>query len=179
MTSATPLFELFKMRAEAVSAEVHRFRTRDEADTFIAGMVMSEGGTVVSALEGEVTREAAAEAKIGISAMDYAIADTGTLVQDATAVGRRLVSTLPEILVAIVGTDSIVPDLASALARFNPRQIAYLAMITGPSRTADIERVLTIGVHGPSRLVVVFVDEFGGGTEVPRGLKSAPQGETR
>jgi L-lactate dehydrogenase complex protein LldG len=36
-------------------------------------------------------------------------------------------------------------------------------MITGPSRTADIERVLTIGVHGPERLVIVFVDELGGG----------------
>ena len=35
-------------------------------------------------------------------------------------------------------------------------------MITGPSRTADIERVLTIGVHGPERLVIVFVDELGG-----------------
>jgi L-lactate dehydrogenase complex protein LldG len=36
-------------------------------------------------------------------------------------------------------------------------------MITGPSRTADIERVLTIGVHGPERLVIIFVDELGGG----------------
>jgi L-lactate dehydrogenase complex protein LldG len=39
----------------------------------------------------------------------------------------------------------------------------YLSFITGPSRTADIERVLTLGVHGPERLVIVCVDDLGGG----------------
>ena len=163
MTSATPerewLFDAFKARAEAVSAEVHRFPTRAAALEFVAGFVEREGGPAVSS---DVTREAAAAAKIGISEMDCAIADTGTLVQDATAAGRRLVSTLPEIHVAIVPMDALVPDLPAALARFNPRQIPFLSMITGPSRTADIERVLTIGVHGPSRLVIVFPDEVGG-----------------
>jgi L-lactate dehydrogenase complex protein LldG len=53
-----------------------------------------------------------------------------------------------------------MPDM---LTRINPRESAYIAMITGPSRTADIERVLTIGVHGPERLVIVFCDELGGG----------------
>jgi L-lactate dehydrogenase complex protein LldG len=107
----------------------------------------------------DVTREAAAAAKVGISEMEWAIADTGTLVQDAAAAERRLVSTLPEIHIAMVATDSIQPDLPSVLARINPRQTAYLSMITGPSRTADIERVLTIGVHGPERVVIVCVDE--------------------
>ena len=67
----------------------------------------------------------------------------------------------PTIHVAVVPTDAIQPDMASALARVHPSQTGYISMITGPSRTADIERVLTIGVHGPARLVVVFVDELG------------------
>ena len=90
-----------------------------------------------------------------------AIASTGTLVTDAAPVERRLASALPMIHVAVVPTDAIQPDMASALARVHPSQCGYISMITGPSRTADIERVLTIGVHGPARLVVVFVDELG------------------
>ena len=52
-----------------------------------------------------------------------------------------------------------MPDLRSGFSKFDLQQCAFLSAITGPSRTADIERVLTIGVHGPRRLVVVAVDD--------------------
>jgi len=109
----------------------------------------------------DVTRDAAEASKIGVSQMEWAIADTGTLVTDAAPVERRLVSTLPVIHMAVVATDALEADMPAALARIHPNQCGYISMITGPSRTADIERVLTIGVHGPSRLVIVFVDELG------------------
>jgi L-lactate dehydrogenase complex protein LldG len=174
------LFDTFKMRAEAVSAEVHRVNTRLEAVDFITTFLHIEQGRSVwaggSLLDGvdraalasqipgltfDVTRDAAEASKVGISQMECAIASTGTLVTDAAPVERRLASALPLIHVAVVSTDAIQPDMASALARVHPRQTGYISMITGPSRTADIERVLTIGVHGPARLVIVFVDELG------------------
>jgi L-lactate dehydrogenase complex protein LldG len=181
----TSHFEMFKVRAEGVSAEVHRFKGREEALAFILGFLKAEGvadapecgavWAVGSFLEGtesgdlkakvpgitfEVTRKASAAARVGISQMDWAIADTGTLVQDAGAVEKRLVSTLPPIHVALLGTDRILEDMGGVLERLRPDQINYISFITGPSRTADIERVLTIGVHGPERLIVVLVDEF-------------------
>jgi L-lactate dehydrogenase complex protein LldG len=181
----TTTFEAFQTRAAAVSAEVHRFATRHEGLAFIEGFLREVGvseapgsGAVWvegSFLEGigsahvtsqvpgvsfEVTREASASAKVGISQLDWAIAATGTLVQDATAVEKRLVSTLPPIHLAVLGTERILADFNSVLQRLQPEQINYIAFITGPSRTADIERVLTIGVHGPERLIVVVVDEF-------------------
>jgi L-lactate dehydrogenase complex protein LldG len=169
------LFDTFKARAESASAEVHRFSGPDQATAFIRGLLQEEGvaegpqpGALwagpplfqAPGLSGEVTREAAAGARVGISRMDWALADTGTLVQDATAVEQRLVSTLPPIHVALVASDRLLPDLAGVLGKIQPDRAGYVAMITGPSRTADIERVLTIGVHGPHRLIVVFVDDF-------------------
>jgi len=178
------MFDEFKTRAEAVSAEVHRFATQAETLDFIRDFLRSEGvadaprsyavwadGSVpgeqdkrrlseeVPGLRFGVTRELAAEARVGISQVDWAVAQTGSLLVDATAVDQRLASALPLIHIALAGTARILPDLASALARFDPRQCGYLSAITGPSRTADIERVLTIGVHGPKRLVIVFTDE--------------------
>jgi L-lactate dehydrogenase complex protein LldG len=177
------LFETFKARAEAVSAEVHRFPTRRTALDFVLELFRAQavqdapqgalwaGGSFLEGfgreelgtpgLSFDVTRQAAAGAKVGVSQMDWAIADTGTLVQDAARVDLRLVSTLPPIHVALVGTSRILADLPSLFRRLHPDQTGCISLITGPSRTADIERVLTIGVHGPERLVIVFVDELG------------------
>ena len=181
------MYEQFKARAEGVSAEVNRFATRKEALDFLIGFLGKEGlsdspdaaalwaegsflnGPATDALRGvaglkfEVTRESAAKARFGISQMEWALADTGTLAQNSSAIEQRLVSSLPSIHIAIVPTSGILPDMPTLLALVHPKDCAYLAMITGPSRTADIERVLTIGVHGPDRLVIIFVDELGGG----------------
>ncbi len=82
--------------------------------------------------------------------------------QDATAIDKRLVSTLPFIHIALVATASLTPDMPTWLTQVQPMDSGYLSLITGPSRTADIERVLTIGVHGPERLIIIFIDELGG-----------------
>lgn len=178
------LFDTFKIRAEAVSAEVHRVGTRSDALRLILNLLRAEQSRAVwvagSLLDGvdrarltdeipgltfEVTQDAAEASRVGITQIEWAIADTGTLVTDAAPVESRLASALPAIHVAVVATDTIQPDMPAALARIHPRQSGYISMITGPSRTADIERVLTIGVHGPSRLVIVFVDELGSNHE--------------
>ena len=114
----------------------------------------------VSGLKFEVTRELAAHAKVGISQMEWALANTGTLVQSADEVDKRLVSTLPSLHIALVATAALLPDLPSVVVRIDPAKSAYLSFITGPSRSADIERVLTIGVHGPERLIIVLVDDL-------------------
>ena len=94
--------------------------------------------------------------------MDWALADTGTLAQDASAIDKRLVSTLPFIHIALVPIAGLTPDMPTWLTQVQPQDSGYLSLVTGPSRTADIERVLTIGVHGPERLIIIFVDELGG-----------------
>jgi L-lactate dehydrogenase complex protein LldG len=180
------MFDQFKAKAEGVSAEVYRFQNGISALEFLIEFLQKEGladkphahslwadGSFLrsldrqpleknSGLKFEVTRQLAAEAKFGISQMEWALADTGSLVQNSTSIEQRLVSSLPSIHIALVPTSGILPDMPTLLSKLHPKESAYIAMITGPSRTADIERVLTIGVHGPDRLVIVFVDELGG-----------------
>lgn len=132
---------------------MHRFGTRGEARAFVDGF---EGALWAG---DAVTREEAAAAAVGVSVAEWAVAATGTLVFDASGAAGRLVSTLPETHVALVSTARIVADLATAFKNIGPQRCSYMAAVTGPSRTADIERVLTIGVHGPRRLVIVCVDE--------------------
>ena len=178
------MFESFKARAEAVSGEVHRFATDAAAGDFLAGFLRAEGvadqpgrravwtamggpsgihpeklAAAIPGLTLDVDRKSAAESKVGISTMEWGLADTGTVVQDATRVALRLVSTLPEIHVALLRTGTILPNLEALLPHLDPASSPYLAFVTGPSRTADIERVLTIGVHGPFRLVILCIDE--------------------
>lgn len=181
------MYEQFKSRALAVGAEVHRCRTKEVALDFILQFLHTEGvadlpGRYAAWADGpflngidktkladenpglrfDISRQLAAEAKTGISEAGWAVADTGSLVADQAAVEQRLVSSLPAIHIALIATKQILSDKAAVFARMNPATSRYIAFITGPSRTADIERVLTIGVHGPKRLVIVFVDEMEG-----------------
>ncbi len=180
------LYERFKVKAEAVSGEVYRFTDRSGAFLWLVDFLKREGvgatpensalwaaGTFLTdgerdtfrgaGISFEVTKQAAATARFGISQMAWGLADTGTLAGNSTDIDQRLVSSLSTIHIALVPTAGILPDMPSLFSHLHPRDCAYLAMITGPSRTADIERVLTIGVHGPERLVIICIDEYAGG----------------
>jgi L-lactate dehydrogenase complex protein LldG len=104
-------------------------------------------------------RDACAAANVGITSADYALADTGTLVMIASPQEARLVSLLPPAHVAVVPRDRILTGL-DELFSLLPRpaeQTSSMVLITGPSRTADIEQILVRGVHGPGQLTVIVV----------------------
>ena len=95
---------------------------------------------------------------VGISTAQAAIAETGTLVLDSTYERHRLVSLVPPVHIAIIGASSICETLSEALALLQKdKEISpAVTFITGPSRTADIELTLAIGVHGPQELYVII-----------------------
>ena len=107
-------------------------------------------------------RSLMADADIGITGVDYAIAETGTCVIIARAGVSRLVSLLPPVHVAIVERGQVLPSLDElfTLRRndfVNGEIGSYMNLITGPSRTADIEYTIVTGVHGPGEVHMVIV----------------------
>lgn len=95
----------------------------------------------------------------GITSADYALADTGTLVMISSPAEARLISLLPPAHIAVVPRDRILTGLDELFTLVpNPAEASSsMVLITGPSRTADIEQILVRGVHGPGQIAVIVV----------------------
>lgn len=98
-------------------------------------------------------------ATVGVTGAIAVLAETGSIVVMSGAGRPRLASLLPPVHVALVTRAQLVPSLGAWLADRPafPAESANCVVITGPSRTADIEMTLTRGVHGPRSVHVVFV----------------------
>jgi L-lactate dehydrogenase complex protein LldF len=104
-------------------------------------------------------REPDPTVRAGVTGVLAGIADTGSLVLISGAGQTLTASLLPEFHVAILRTSRLVPTLADALRMPEVRTAPAGVIVTGPSRTADIEMTLTIGVHGPGELHVFLIDD--------------------
>ena len=93
----------------------------------------------------------------GVSRAAYGLADTGSVVLAASPEEPRSRHLLPEIHVSLLPEDRILPGLDELFAAVAPKLPSALAVITGPSRSADIEQRLVVGVHGPAEVHVVLL----------------------
>lgn len=169
--------QAFTHAAEAVGATVLRGRDREQlvrqalAATDARRVVLSrdpecEGlAPLVSVLGLEVVPfdgvASASSADLGITGAAWGIAATGTIVLDAARAGGRSASLLPPAHLAILRASRIVPDSAALFRGQAVREMpSQLVLATGPSRSGDIELVLTIGAHGPGRVVVALLEDM-------------------
>lgn len=172
------LLETFAARAGAAGAEVFKFSGPAAAIDFAAGLFAREGlsAVVASPEAGRLAEgrfplfeakapEDFARAQAGIVAADFGVAETGTLLRLDSRDEEKLAWTFPPLCVCLLRARTIVPrleDLAGDISRHLAGDGVpgpQVSLITGPSRTADIEGLLSIGVHGPSRLVILLIEE--------------------
>ena len=108
----------------------------------------------------EALRAACVTADVGITSADYALAETGTLVMLSSPEEPRLISLLPPVHIAVFPQSRMLANLDELLEVLpNPaEQTSSMVLITGPSRTADIEQILVRGVHGPGEIYAVIVE---------------------
>jgi L-lactate utilization protein LutC len=115
----------------------------------------------LAALPQPQQRAAMLAADIGITSATYAIAETGTLAMASAPGSERLASLLPPVHVAVIEAAQVLPDLFDLFARLQGAGVEHMAsnltLITGPSKTGDIELKLTTGVHGPGAWHVIII----------------------
>ncbi|HXD10476.1 MAG TPA: lactate utilization protein [Anaerolineales bacterium] len=119
----------------------------------ITEMLNSLGVELVSPNAG---KHQMAQCDLGITEADYLLPETGTLVLRSSSEKSRAVSLLPRVHLAIVRPEMLRADMHQVFAE--AKDSNYLVFITGPSRTADIELTVTLGVHGPKNLHVWMMD---------------------
>jgi len=107
----------------------------------------------------EYTRERGAAADLGVTSAVAAIAATGSLVLESSAAGGRGASLLPRVHLCVLPAARLVASTADVLRPFSGgggTLPSNLVLVTGPSRTGDIEQILTLGVHGPVAVEIVL-----------------------
>ena len=181
----------FETNAKTAAAEVFRVKNFAEGEAKLqellkeyadrtSGGIMAVGGEENPALKGIYDRIAAsgtavdrdkfdiyehrATADIGISTAEFCVAETGSLCVDNYSYEARVATMLPYVNIVFVNANYVVENVSVAckiIGRVFDK--GYLGFVTGPSRTADIERVLSLGVHGPNKLLIIAVEDFGEG----------------
>ncbi len=172
-----------KERAEMIQAKVNEVSSLDEVFDYALNMTREQGGKTIAApgldstareqLEGLCReqgiellptpyRDSLERIHTGLTMADWGVAETGTLVVNSGSEDLRIATMLSETHVAILPKWAIHADMESLADQVDgifKNGPSYLAFISGPSRTADIERVLAIGVHGPGELHILILDQ--------------------
>lgn len=108
----------------------------------------------------DLPNEEFAQYEAGLTGADFLVARTGSIVLNAASAGGRRLSVLPPLHIVIARAAQVVASLDEAFARMNDiAATSYMTIITGPSRTSDIEKILVLGAHGPKRLAVIVMDQ--------------------
>ncbi len=105
------------------------------------------------------------EMRVAITGCEYLIARTGSIMVSSRLNSGRRMHAYPEVHVVIAFTSQVVNDIQDALEkvriRYNGRLPSQISLLTGPSRSADIEKTLVMGAHGPKELFVFMADDAG------------------
>lgn len=165
------MLDKFTIAAKAVGAVIKRFSSPEETVLYL--QTLAAGGKIsTSTLPGAITAKLAglkisdqsspAETALCLSAAEAGIAATGSLLLYLADPASRAVTALATRHAVFLRSSTIVPtlrDLSATLKeQLSGSNSNYLSITTGPSRTADIERVLTIGVHGPKELHILILE---------------------
>jgi L-lactate dehydrogenase complex protein LldG len=175
---AAERMRLFAEQAAALRVDLHAVADGEARDRLLRRLAGELGWRTVASHEGALTGEACASlglpvvlaapgydrdalerCDVGITACEALIAQTGSVLVTSRSSGGRALTCLPPHHVVLARADQLLPDLTAGYAllraAYGGDWPTFIGLITGPSRTGDIERILVLGAHGPKRLTVI------------------------
>jgi L-lactate dehydrogenase complex protein LldG len=104
-----------------------------------------------------------AEVDCGITLCECLVTRTGSFILTSKQLAGRRLSVFPPVHIVVAGTAQLVPDIKDGLAfikkKYRDKLPSMISLVTGASRTADIEKTLVLGAHGPKELVLFLIDD--------------------
>jgi len=180
--SSENLLERFSQQLSKLSGEIHLGSTEEEIAKILHGilknfeptlckthksplieklkMLNTELREYLTEIDGEeITSEKYAKFDVGVTGAECLIARTGSILVRTISAGGRRLSVLPPTHIVIAEEKQIVSSLEDAfkMIESNKDLWSYATIISGPSRTSDIEKQLVLGAHGPKRLIVLMM----------------------
>jgi L-lactate dehydrogenase complex protein LldG len=171
---------LFRKNAIDLKADLHLLNCAEDLSTHLSNLRDAEGWKKIGSHKGELTAIACRALDLpicqtdqpydakdlegcdaGITECDALIAQTGSVLVTSRSAGGRALSVLPPHHVVIARQDQLIADLPDAFAlikrKYQTNYPSFISLITGPSRTGDIERILVLGAHGPKKLTILLL----------------------
>jgi L-lactate dehydrogenase complex protein LldG len=179
-TSPEERLTQFQRAASDLKAEVVLLKDLAHLSDALRAMATAEGWKKIGIHHGELTDQASRSLSLpecrtdaaydvgalescdaGITECDALIAQTGSVLVTTRSAGGRALSVLPPHHVVLARREQLLPDLPAAFELLKTKYAAnypsFISLITGPSRTGDIERILVLGAHGPKRLTIFVI----------------------
>jgi L-lactate dehydrogenase complex protein LldG len=184
LPSVGPTFQdqlsLFQKNALELKADFHLLNSTEDLSIHLARLRDTEDWKKIGTHKGDLTAIACRAIDLpvcqtdqpydardlescdaGITECDALIAQTGSVLVTSRSAGGRALSVLPPHHIVLARREQLIPDLPSAFAlikqKYQTNYPSFISLITGPSRTGDIERILVLGAHGPKKLTLFLL----------------------
>jgi L-lactate dehydrogenase complex protein LldG len=170
-----PLSAAFKENAEKVSAQVTLINRMEDLSASLAGLISENGWKEVLCTEKPVldilnatgfpyiySNRLSENTEAAITGCEYLVADLGSVIVSSAQSGSRKIFVYPPVHIVVAYASQLVETLEEGyektVSKYGDALPSLISIITGPSRTADIEKTLVLGAHGPKKLYIYILD---------------------
>ena len=171
--SQQPLISIFEQKLKAVKGNFIHCESRIEFQAFIKSFCAESEVSSVYCIESPiidlihhvvpVSAELTSQTMISVTGCEFLVAQTGSAIVSTSQTHSRRSFVYPPIHIIVAGKNQLIDQLENGLdlivKKYEPNLPSQITTITGPSRTADIEKTLVLGAHGPNKLIIVYIEE--------------------